>query len=347
MLFFNPSAEKLFGVEARAVVGHEIKPQDAEKPEWRLLTQVIFPSLAPAMAARSPAGQYPQVVDISFEDPALELQVTTSPISDEKGALLGFMKIIRNRTLELSLIRAQSEFIAVASHQLRTPVNEINWAIESLRSEKKAPADENSKALIESVANSSRHLLALIENLLNISKISEGRFGFQFTKVNLVEFLENALQTVMPDITRAGLKLYFDRPKGPVPPVAIDAQKIGMVLSNLLDNAIHYNVPGGQITVGVQKSERGPFLQVSVKDTGIGVPEDQMNKLFTKFFRGSTAMKFKIEGTGLGLYIAKNIVRAHGGQMWAESELERGSTFYFTLPTDPTLVPIKEVPIEY
>ena len=119
-----------------------------------------------------------------------------------------------------------------------------------------------------------------------------------------------------------------------------------MVLSNLVDNAIRYNVPNGQIVVTLEKVADQPYVEVRVKDTGIGLPAEEMEKLFSKFFRASNAVKFQADGSGLGLYIARNIIQAHGGQIWAESELNRGTTVHFTIPTDPSLVPQKEVALE-
>ncbi len=116
-----------------------------------------------------------------------------------------------------------------------------------------------------------------------------------------------------------------------------------MVFSNLIETAIKYNVENGEVIVGVERVEGQPHVKVSVKDTGIGIPADQMDKLFTKFFRAENVVKVVTDGTGLGLYIVKNIVKRHGGEIWAESEINRGSTFSFTLPTDPKLIPPKEV----
>jgi signal transduction histidine kinase len=143
----------------------------------------------------------------------------------------------------------------------------------------------------------------------------------------------------MPQVQHAGLKLYFERPQEALPPVTIDAQKLSMVLGNLADNAVRYNVQSGQITVRARRNEDSRFAEVSVKDSGIGIPLDEINSIFSKFFRASNAVKFKTDGSGLGLWIARNIVRAHGGEMWAESEVNRGTTFFFTLPVDPTITP--------
>jgi signal transduction histidine kinase len=114
-------------------------------------------------------------------------------------------------------------------------------------------------------------------------------------------------------------------------------------MSNLIDNAIKYNVKNGSVTVRIGRLPDQPFLQVSIEDTGVGIPQEAMDKLFTKFFRADNVIKFQTEGTGLGLYITKNIIKRHGGSISAESTIGRGSKFTLTLPTDPKLIPPTEI----
>jgi len=343
-MFFNPAAEKLFKLGAGTVVDHRFAPQDVEKPAWRLLGQVMFPSLAPMVVSRSEAGEYPQVTDLSFTDPVLELRVYTSPINDDKKELVGFMKMIRDRTRELSLIKSKSEFLTVASHQLRTPATDLSWALQTLRTEQ--GLSETGKTITETALVSSKQLVSIVEDLLNIAKIEEGHFGYKFEQADIVEFINKMLVDVVPLARKAGVKVYFDKPKDPLPKSTIDPQKLSLAIGNILENAIRYNSENGEVIVKVEKVPDQPFLEVSVKDTGIGISQDDLAKLFTKFFRAESAMKLQTEGSGLGLYVAKNIVQAHGGQIWAESEAGRGSVFHFTLPTDPSLVPQHEFALE-
>jgi two-component system, OmpR family, sensor histidine kinase VicK len=343
-LFFNPAAEHLFRLAAKNVLGHRFTPQDVERAGWRTLIQVIFPSLAPRVIVRSKAGEYPQVVDASFSDPELELRVTTAAIADEDGKTLGFMKIIRDRTAQIAALRARSEFVTVASHQLRGPITDINWALESLASSPEL--GESNKPIVANALAASHGIIERIEGLINISKMDEGKFGYQFAETDAAEFVGKVLSDVLPAARKAGVKIYFDRPQGGLPKAMIDPQRLSLALVNILENAIRYNVANGEVTVKVDAMPQKPFLEVSVKDTGIGVPAEAMGKLFTKFYRADNAMKSQTEGSGLGLYIAKGIIRAHGGEIWIDSELNRGTTVYFTLPTDPNLVPKHEVEME-
>jgi two-component system sensor histidine kinase VicK len=344
VLFFNPMAERIFGVKAASVVGKTIQPKDADRPEMHLLVQVMFPSLAPVMVPRSGAGAWPQIVDLSFAETGLELRTTTSAFREGGSGGAGFLKVIRDRTREITLLRTKSDFVTVASHQLKTPLTEVNWALEALSAD--AGLSDANKELVKQAAAAGKLLVRIVEDLLNTARIEEGRFGYQFQETDIVAFLNGILNQALPQARRAGVTLYFDPPQSPLPPATIDPQKLSLVVTNLLDNAIRYNVKNGQVTVAAKTVSGKPYMEISVKDTGIGIPADQVEKLFGKFFRADNAVKFQTEGTGLGLYIAQNIVRAHGGEMHAESELNRGSKFSFTLPTDPNLVPKGELPME-
>lgn len=343
VLFFNAAAERLFGVKREQIVGKKVEPQQAEIPGLQRLVQALFPTLAPTMTPRSRAGEYPQVVDLSFDAPYLELRTTTSPISDDQGGLVGFMKIVRDRTREVSLVKSKNEFITVASHQLRTPITNIGWTLESL--DGNTALDENTKILVQNALVSVRQLRGVVEDLLSISKMEEGRFGYHFEEMALSDFLEKILSEALPQARRVGISLFFDKPQEALPAVHIDPNKLSMAVSNLLDNAIRYNVQNGKVTVEVK--HRPPMIEVTVRDTGIGVSPEDLPKLFGRFFRAENAAKAAADGSGLGLYIAQNIVHAHGGKIWVESELGRGTAFHFTIPTDPSLIPPKEVPLEF
>lgn len=344
IIFFNPAAERLFRLDKGLVVGKEIKPQDAGKPAWKFLVQVLFPSLAPQVAIRSSAGEYPQVADLSFQGPNVDLRVTTSPIADEKGGVFGFIKIIRNRTRELALLHSKGEFLTVASHQLRTPATDINWALQSLKEE--AGLSENGRAILESAAAAGRSLLKVIEDLLNVARMEEGRFGYAFEETDISDFVGEILGKISTLASRAGVKIYFDKPKKILPTILIDQARLSVALNNILENSVRYNVENGEVMVKIEEMGSEPFVRVSIKDTGIGISKEEAQKLFSKFFRGEKALKTVTEGSGLGLYIAKNIIQAHGGRIWVESEEGRGTAIYFTLPTDPSLVPKKEVAAE-
>ncbi|MDD5547905.1 MAG: ATP-binding protein [Candidatus Pacebacteria bacterium] len=330
IMIFNETAEKIFNLPASSIVGRTIAPTDIKFPELKILAQTVFSTLAPTVLRITETDSYPQIIDVTFEDPTLELRVNTSQLVDDQGRVFGFLKIIKDKTRETELLKSKNDFIAIAAHQLRTPLSAIIWALESLKKEKMS-AEQNE--LAETALGASNNLLKTVEDLLNAAKIEEGKTGFDFQKVDLVKFLQELLTEAQIIARKYKVNLFFEPPTEPIE-VFVDREKLLMAVSNLLDNSIKYNVSNGQVTVNIQKLSDKPFAQVSIADTGIGMSQEDINKLFTKFFRASDVIKKETSGSGLGLYIVKNIIQKHGGEIWADSEKGRGTTFYFTLPME-------------
>ncbi len=336
ILLFSGAAENIFNIGSREVAGKEFMPENVDDPKFGVLAKIIFQSLAPLVVRRTPEGVYPQIVDISFEEPHLELKVITDRIKNERGEEIGFVKIVHDQTREVDLLRSKGEFITVAAHQFRTPLSAVNWALQSLKSES---LNESQLEIVNTGLAAASNLMEIVEDLLNISKVEEGRFGYNFKRIDAVKFLQSALDQAVPVAREYGINIYMEQPKSESLMVYADPDKLSMVVSNLLENAIKYNVPNGQVVVSVAQQEETPFVQVNVADTGMGIPEEAMGKLFGKFFRAENAISKETSGSGLGLYITQNIIRKHGGQIWAESVVNRGTTFHFTLPTDQRLIP--------
>ena len=142
--------------------------------------------------------------------------------------------------------------------------------------------------------------------------------------------MEEIIKNYKNETERKNIKIQFEKPKNKTLAIKLDAEKIKLTVSNLIDNAIKYTLPGGKIEVFI-KSDKEKITFIA-KDSGIGIPKDQQKRLFSKFFRGANALRIETDGSGLGLFIAKNIVEAHEGKIWFESEEDKGSTFYFELP---------------
>ena len=345
VIFFNSTAERLFKIKSSDIIGYKLTPNDIKKENWQILIQTVFSSLAPRVINHSREGEYPQVVDISFQEPEIDLRVTTIIVKDENQKTLSFVKIIHDRTAQILALRSSTEFVTVASHQLRGPLTEINWALQTL--ENAEELNDTNKTIATGAADAGKNLLRRIDEFLSVAKIDEGHFGYNFVDTDILEYLGNILNDILPQARSAGIKIYFDRPTEDIPHVMIDPKQLSMALVNILENAIRYNIQNGEVIVKVEKVKDSPFLAISVRDTGIGIPQEALDKLFTKFFRSNNAVRLQTEGSGLGLYIAKGIIESHGGKIQAESELNRGTIITFTLPTDPKFIPKSEIPQEY
>lgn len=339
ILVVNRAAEAIFGLKESDILNRQFTLESARDPRYKVFSQVMFSSLAPVVMRRSQEGAYPQIVDIILEEPHMELRVVTDRIVDPAGALLGYLKIVRDRTRETALLRSKTDFITTAAHQLRTPLTSLHWSLESIAQS----APEELKEPAQVALTSSQRLLKIVNDLLDVSKMEEGKFGYQFQETDIIALIERVLADKKPFAEQNKVNLYFAKPEEPMPKLTVDANKIAIAISNLVDNAVLYNVENGEITVSLAPLSPKPYVEIRVKDTGMGIPEDEMPKLFTKFFRAKNVAETVTSGSGLGLYIVYNIVRRHGGNIRAESQLNRGTTFFLTLPTDPNLISRSEI----
>ncbi len=344
IITFNKAAENLFQVNATEVMNTRIDPGLVKSPRLRLLVQALFPSLAPSMNQLSESGVWPQVVDLVLDNPHLELHTTLNQLKGEGGEVVGFIKIIRDTTREKGLLQAKSDFISVAAHQLRTPLTALHWALENIA--KFGANDKNIGPIATEALGVSERSLKITNDLLDVSKIEEGKFGYTLKETDLLAFVSNIVKEMKTLADQYGITLEVFAPQEALPRVTIDENRIGAVLFNLIDNAIRYNTKNGKVSVALERDAIKPYVRISVIDTGVGISPEDLKRLFQKLYRGSNVVQMEPNGSGLGLYIAKNIVKRHGGEIGVSSELNRGSTFWFTLPTDKNLIPQREIAFE-
>ncbi|MBI1974756.1 MAG: HAMP domain-containing histidine kinase, partial [Parcubacteria group bacterium] len=290
---------------------------------------------------------YPHVVEVSFIEPReMHLEVTTNQTFDEGGNLLGFLKVIRDTSREVDLLRVKSEFITVAAHQLRTPLSGIKWAFEALMKGDLGKTTEEQVKTADQALKTVQRLISIVDDFLDLAKIEEGKFGYEFEKADLTTLILTALEQYEELAKEKSVHLVFYRPETPLPPLLMDPRRIRLVLQNLITNAITYNVKNGEVRVRLEWLTDRPYVQISVEDTGLGIPEKDQARLFTKFFRSDNVLRVEVGGSGLGLYISRNIVKRHGGDIWVKSIEKRGTTVTFLLPTDESLIPQVEIPTQ-
>ncbi|MBU1037073.1 hypothetical protein KKF32_03485, partial [Patescibacteria group bacterium] len=228
------------------------------------------------------------------------------------------------------LDKAKSEFLSIASHQLRTPLTGIKGYLSMIVDGDYGEVPPPIKKVLEEVFLNSDRLTRLVNIFLNVSRIESGRFELSLKETDIFKLIEEVIEELKPEAQRKKLSLIFNKPQKLFPHLMIDRDKIKDVLLNLIDNSIKYT-PEGSVEVIVKEADSK--LQIAVKDTGVGMLSSEVRELFKKFFRGPGIAQIDTTGSGLGLYIAKKIVEAHQGEIWAESPgKNRGSTFNFTLP---------------
>jgi len=226
----------------------------------------------------------------------------------------------------------KSEFVAVASHELRTPLATIKNAIQLLLQRKTGEINENQEKFLSLAEKNINRLTNILNSLLDLSKIESGRMGLNFEEINLRDPIEFILSSFKPQVDGKSIQIEMEIEKD-LPSVYGDRERIIQILINLVGNAIKFTPEGGTIYVSAKPFDGdGNMVAVSVRDSGIGIPEDQLEKVFEKFHQVEESLRRSVGGTGLGLAITKGLVEAHHGNIWVESELGKGSTFTFTLP---------------
>jgi PAS domain S-box-containing protein len=242
---------------------------------------------------------------------------------------LGTVSVFRDITVEVEADRAKSEFVSTVSHELRTPMTSIKGYADLLLMGAVGGLSEQQRHFMNIIRNNANRLTSLVNDLLDISRIETGRVELNLRAVPISEIVDQVITTLEGRAHERGLELRKEISDDALP-VWGDSDRLTQILTNLVGNAIQYTPSGGHITVAAQPD--GDMLEVAVIDTGIGISEENLRKIFDRFFRADDPFVQETSGTGLGLAITTSLVHMHGGEIWVESELGEGSTFFFTLP---------------
>jgi PAS domain S-box-containing protein len=246
--------------------------------------------------------------------------------AEEGGVLIILHDVTRDKLVE----RMKTEFVSIAAHQLRTPLSAIKWTLRMVLDGDTGKITDEQKDLLEKTYISNERMILLINDLLNVSRIEEGRFLYKQELANLEDVISNVIDDSQDIVKMKKMTLKFDKPKDVLPQVSIDKEKMKLAIQNLLENAVKYTPEGGKINISLEKEN--DKLVFKIEDSGVGIPEDQHERIFTKFFRGDNVIRMETEGSGLGLYTTMNIIEAHKGKIWFDSKEGEGTTFTFVIP---------------
>ncbi|MEO0250170.1 MAG: ATP-binding protein [candidate division WOR-3 bacterium] len=255
------------------------------------------------------------------------LEIATSPVVGSDGQVIGSVHVARDVTERKKAEQIKDEFIGLISHELKTPLTVILGSI--LTSLGKGITRRQARHLLSDAAASAESLSRMIDNLLELSRAQADHLEMRKEMVDVGQLLRSVVSRYQD--RSKNHRLVTKIPKG-LPPVKADRVRLELVLNNLIDNALKYSPGGGDVVVSIQ--DQGKYLLFSVKDRGIGIPDEEKDRLFQPFARLSNTAG--IDGVGLGLNVCQHLVKAHGGRIWVESEHGQGSTFFFTLPLGGT-----------
>ncbi len=275
---------------------------------------------------------------VKKNDQKIIIEMTASPViqkneHDNKSTIIGAISTIRDITQEREIDKMKTEFISLASHQLRTPLSSIKWYTEMLLNGDVGTLTPDQLELAKSVSASSQIMSEIVGALLNISRIELGRIALSPKQVDLKELINVCVKEVQVKYSVKKQTVLIVIPDN-FPKVSLDVELIKQVYLNLLTNAIKYSPNGGSIVINVALNNK-EFIS-TISDNGYGIPKAQQDKVFKKFFRANNVIKKETDGTGLGLYLVKTIVESSRGKIWFESEEGKGTKFHFSLPLNYT-----------
>jgi len=326
---WNQAANKMFGYTEAEVIGKHISiiiPPDRMDEETMIIENIRCGKKI----------KHFETVRIAKDGRKLNISLTVSPIRDKAGKIIGASKIARDITEKMQiekqrllyteklkqLNKYKDEFMAMASHELKTPLTIIKANLDIM--DLKMQQDEN-LVFVQNTLKQVGKLNKLINDLLDISKIQAGKLELKLADFDMTDLLKEMIHNLQPTTE---IKIHLKNTNDNLPAYG-DRDRIGLVIINLLGNAIKYAPDSSEIKVGAIKSHDA--IIVSIEDKGIGIPQEELANIFSRFYRVS-GLTSTFAGSGIGLYIASEIISRHGGKIWAVSELTKGSTFYFSIP---------------
>lgn len=227
--------------------------------------------------------------------------------------------------------RMKSEFISVVSHQLRSPLSNLQWAIELLTSGRLGRIERKQVDYFRILKENSNRMQELVGDLLTVSRIEQQKLPLKKEKVSLEEIIRERIEEFEPFSKASNVEIELIIPKD-LPKILTDPSQIKLVIENLLDNAIRYIKDKGTVKIKLEKQRNNFYFEI--EDTGVGIPKKDQKYIFQKFFRSENILRYQTQGSGLGLYIAKSVIERLGGKMGFRSEEGKGSVFWFTLPLE-------------
>jgi two-component system, OmpR family, phosphate regulon sensor histidine kinase PhoR len=314
LVFANPGFAEILGLDVPPTSGSALVEIVRQTELLEAVRQVL---------AGEPRVQS-EIVTGTLRQHYFAITVAAVRAGDTSGAVVVLHDITELRKLE----RVRRDFVANVSHEFRTPLTAIQGFAETLLAGA-IDDSQNRTRFLEIILEHSRRLARLTEDLLMLSKMDAERLELEIRRFGVSQLIESCLETAQRRGAEKDLRISVNLPPN-LPDIAGDRRRLAEVLQNLLDNAIQYTLPGGEIIISAESAEKEIILTVS--DTGIGIPKADQPRIFERFYRVDVARSREAGGTGLGLAIAKHLVEVHGGRLWVDSEIGQGSQFHFSVP---------------
>ncbi len=340
IILINAAAERILGTRQRAVLSQDVRNVFAifEAGEREEMLRAMEDLAANPTAERDT----PTIIHSTLAMEQTTVSAHLAPVFTSRGEFVGIVSVIRDITREVQADIAKTEFVSTVSHELRTPLTSIKGYTDLLMAGAMGPLTPGQTQFVSIIYNNANRLTALIDDLLDISRIESGRVKLEIQPLQIKDVVHEVAESLRAQIQAKGLVLEVQVPKN-LPHVLGDRDRLTQVMNNLVSNAYRYTPKG---KVGIAVSEMPGALRVDVSDTGIGIAPEDQSKIWDRFFRAAHPLVEETGGTGLGLSIVRMFVEMHGGRIWVESEPGKGSTFTLVLPTIETEDSVSESVME-
>lgn len=320
LVVLNPAAKKMLGISSvEAMSTEEI---------WNFFAKFKLDKFYQKFSEQGESGVVTENVELNEPNPII-LRVISAPVRNHLGERLGVVTILRDITKEKEIDRMKSDFISFVSHELRTPLTIVKGFVTIMLDDASGRFTREQKEQLSYINESIDRLSRIISNLLDISKIEAGKLHLQKKSIDIVSLIKKVLHSFRLYAKSKGVKLVTSF-EANLSRILADPDRLTQVLTNLIDNAIKFSHKNGEVFIEARKGK--DVIEVSVSDSGIGISPENFNRIFNKFQRVEKGVSARLRGTGLGLPISREIVQLHGGKIWVESEVGKGSKFTFTLP---------------
>ncbi len=327
VMFVNRITEIMYGISQKEILG---RPVSKVLPAVDVAERIQSPTDQPLYVALKTGKRISGNLyfAVRANGTRIPIGISAAPIVLD-GQIIGAIGVYRDITREHEVDKAKSEFVALASHQLRTPLTIISWYTEKLINQSGPAQNPEEKKHLDQLYRANKRMIELVNALLDVSRLELGTLTIEPIETDFRKIADSVLDELTPQITSKQLQVvrHYD-PK--LPRVKVDQKLLRIIFQNLFSNAAKYNNHGGEIVIKLARDKNE--ILITVSDTGYGIPAHQQEKLFTKLFRADNAREKESDGTGLGLYIVKSIMEQAGGRIWFESYEGKGSTFYVSLP---------------
>lgn len=349
VLFANISARHVLGLSDKQLVGKQFE----DTVQLQVNGHNVDSDQSPIIKAKNKnsiySSQSDQDAKLSMaraDRSMLNVNMTVLPFRSEASDV-EYVLIFHDSTADEKVDQAKSEFIALVSHQLRTPVNIISWYVEKLLNEKHGNLNSSQKDYLDEVEKSNKRVTDLVQAIVNVSRTDLNRLKHKHESVELIGILNHSISEVELLAKNKNIAISTDYCSQEIELRDSDQELIGVSIKNVLLNAVRYTQDGGKVKITIMPTEKAEELIskseqdiskkgyiISIVDTGIGIPDEEKQLIFIKLYRASNVQSLDVTGVGLGLYIAQNFIQELGGQIWFDSEVRGGTTFYIFVPSE-------------